>query len=73
MVQAADGRLFMLTNHSKNILVYHVSGRLLESWTLNLSGAHGLTLHQEGDGRSFCLSPMQVRGASSRLPCQVRF
>ncbi len=54
MVQAADGRLFMLTNHSKNnILVYHVSGRLLESWTLNLSGAHGLTLHREGDGQEF--------------------
>lgn len=52
MVQAADGRLFMLTNHAaNNMLVYDVEGRLLGTWTLKLSGAHGLTLHRGDDGK----------------------
>ena len=44
MVQVPDGRLFMLTNHKQNnMLIYDVSGKLLDSWTLGFSGAHGLT------------------------------
>ena len=43
------GNLVMLTDHPKNnVLVYDKSGKLVESWTLNLEGAHGLTLHNEG-------------------------
>ena len=54
MVQAADGRLFLLTNHARNnVLIYDVDGKLLETWTLKLGGAHGLTLHREADGREF--------------------
>ncbi len=49
MVQDAKGRLFMLTNHTKNnVLIYDRSGKVLDTWTLNASGAHGLTITQEG-------------------------
>lgn len=54
MVQSADGRLFLLTNHKlNNVLIYDVKGALLGTWTLGLGGAHGLTLHREADGREF--------------------
>ncbi|CAN5887336.1 peptidylglycine monooxygenase-like protein [soil metagenome] len=54
MVQATDGRLFLLTNHKQNnALIYDKSGTLLDWWTLGFSGAHGLTLHREADGREF--------------------
>jgi hypothetical protein len=54
MVQAGDGRLFLLTNVAQNnVLIYDVDGALLETWTLKLGGAHGLTLHREADGREF--------------------
>ncbi|MEO6245873.1 MAG: 6-bladed beta-propeller [Opitutaceae bacterium] len=45
MVQVRDGRLFLLTDNAKNnVLIYAKDGALLGSWTLNLAGAHGLTL-----------------------------
>lgn len=45
MVQAADGRLFLLTNHKQNnVLIYDVSGKLQGAWTLGFGGAHGLSL-----------------------------
>jgi hypothetical protein len=54
MVQVGDGRLFLLTNHRQNnVLIYDRNGALLEAWTLNLAGAHGLTHHREPDGREF--------------------
>ncbi|MEY4482738.1 MAG: hypothetical protein RL693_190 [Verrucomicrobiota bacterium] len=54
MVQAGDGRLFLLTNHKQNnVLIYDKAGALLDWWTLGFSGAHGLTLHRETDGREF--------------------
>lgn len=54
MIQVRDGRLFLLTNHNQNnVLIYNTSGQLLDSWTLNLGGAHGLTCHTEPDGREF--------------------
>ncbi len=46
MVQAPDGRLFLLTNHKQNnVLIYSTTGKLVGSWTLGLGGAHGLSLH----------------------------
>ncbi len=49
MVQVRDGRLFMLTNHTRNnILIYNRSGKVLDTWTIGASGAHGLTLSDEG-------------------------
>lgn len=51
MVQTADGRLFLLTNHTKNnVLVFDTQGKLLEAWTLGMPGAHGLTLARSADG-----------------------
>lgn len=48
MVQVRDGRLFLLTDHARNnILIYAKDGTLLGTWTLNLTGAHGLTLTME--------------------------
>jgi hypothetical protein len=47
MVQAADGCLFLLTNHKQNnVLIYNTAGKLLDAWTLQLGGAHGLSLHR---------------------------
>ncbi len=54
MVQVSDGRLFLLTNQPlNNILIYSVAGKLLETWTVNFRGAHGLTLHKEASGKEF--------------------
>ena len=51
MVMDKKGRLFLLTDHPKNnMLIYNTSGKLQGHWTLDLPGAHGLTLHDEGDG-----------------------
>jgi len=53
MVMDRQGRLLMLTDHRKNnMLIYDTSGKLLGNWTLDLPGAHGLTIHNEG-GKEF--------------------
>ena len=50
MVMDARGRLILLTNHEKNnVIIYDRSGKVTDTWTLDLPGAHGLTLAQEGD------------------------
>ena len=49
MVQDSRGRLLLLTNHTKNnMIIYDRSGKVLDTWTGNWPGAHGLTLHDEG-------------------------
>ncbi len=49
MVMDSQGRLILLTDHPQNnILIYDKSGKLLDSWTLGYTGAHGLSIHQEG-------------------------
>jgi hypothetical protein len=54
MVQAGDGRLFMLTNHKQNnMLIYAKDGTLQGWWTLGFGGAHGLTLNREAGGQEF--------------------
>ncbi|SNY95474.1 6-bladed beta-propeller [Flagellimonas pacifica] len=48
MVQDSKGRIILLTNHTKNnVLFYDKSGKLLHSWGHEYPGAHGLTLHNE--------------------------
>ncbi len=48
MVQDSQGRILMLTNHTKNnVIVYDRSGKLLEVWGTDYPGAHGLTLNVE--------------------------
>ena len=50
MVQDSKGRLILLTNHTKNnVIIYDKSGKVIKTWTLDLPGAHGLTISQEGD------------------------
>ncbi|WP_404307449.1 NHL repeat-containing protein [Neorhodopirellula lusitana] len=50
MVQASDGRLFLVTNHRKNnILVFGSDGNVIDSWTLNSSSGHGLTIAAGSD------------------------
>ncbi|EPR69854.1 hypothetical protein [Cyclobacterium qasimii] len=49
MVLDKNNRLILLTDHPKNnILIYDTSGNILDTWTLNFSGAHGLTISEEG-------------------------
>lgn len=49
MVQDAKGRIFLLTNETRNnILIYDKSGKLLDAWGTTYPGAHGLTLSNEG-------------------------
>lgn len=48
MVQDKRGRIFLLTNETKNnILIYDTKGQLLDSWGNAFPGAHGLTIHDE--------------------------
>lgn len=50
MVQDAQGRLILATDHVKNnIIIYDRSGKVLDTWTLDLIGAHGLTIATEGE------------------------
>ncbi len=49
MVQDSQGRIVLLTNETKNnIIIYDKSGKLLDKWSNNYRGAHGLTLWNEG-------------------------
>ncbi len=49
MVQDSKGRLILLTNETiNNVLIYDRSGKVLNTWTLDLPGAHGLTIADEG-------------------------
>ena len=58
MVIDSRNRLYMTTTHVKNnILVYNRDGKVLDSYNLNLPGAHGLTLSNEG-GMNFYMSPI---------------
>jgi peptidylamidoglycolate lyase len=44
MIQDRKGRIFLLTNETRNnILIYDRSGKLLDSWGHDFPGGHGLT------------------------------
>lgn len=48
MVQDKKGRIFLLTNETKNnVLIYDTKGQVLDAWGHKFPGAHGLTLHDE--------------------------
>lgn len=48
MVQDAKGRIYLLTNETKNnVLVYNTSGKLLNNWGTEFPGAHGLSIADE--------------------------
>ncbi|MEI6872849.1 MAG: 6-bladed beta-propeller [Verrucomicrobiota bacterium] len=72
MVQVRDGRLFLLTDQVRNnVLIYAKSGQLLGSWTLKLSGAHGLTLTTEGDREVLWIVDFKGRVLKSTLEGEV--
>lgn len=49
MVQDNQGRLILLTNETKNnVIFYNRSGKILKTWGHDFPGAHGLTIHDEG-------------------------
>lgn len=49
MVMDKKKRMIMVTDEPKNnILIYDQSGKMLDSWTLNLPAAHGLSICEEG-------------------------
>ena len=53
MVQDSQGRIILLTNHTKNnVIIYDKSGKLLEVWGTTYPGAHGLSLNVE-NGEDF--------------------
>lgn len=53
MVIDGKNRLILLTNvPTNNVMIYDKSGKLLGNWTLQLPGAHGLTIHNE-NGEEF--------------------
>src|ERR1700712_366782 len=55
MVMDSKGRLFMLTNETRNnILIYNRDGKLTGSWGKTYPGGHGLTLSNE-NGEAFLL------------------
>jgi peptidylamidoglycolate lyase len=48
MVQDKKGRIFLLTNETKNnVIIYNKKGKLLGTWGTEYPGAHGLTLFNE--------------------------
>ena len=49
MVQDSEGRLILLTNETKNnVIFYDRSGKVIKTWGNEFVGAHGLTLSEEG-------------------------
>lgn len=50
MVMDKQGRIYMTTDDIRNnILVFSKDGKVLNAWGHEYPGAHGLTLHDEGD------------------------
>ena len=50
MVQDRSGRLFMIGDETQNnILIYDLSGRILDTWGGEYPYGHGLTLWEEGE------------------------
>jgi hypothetical protein len=48
MVQDKHHRIILLTNETKNnVMFYNTKGKLLQTWGHQFPGAHGLTLHNE--------------------------
>lgn len=57
MVQVKDGRIFLLTNHTKNnVIIYDKAGKLLGKWGTEYPGAHGFTLAVEDGTEVFYLT-----------------
>ncbi|BCU78732.1 peptidylglycine monooxygenase [Luteolibacter sp. LG18] len=54
MIQTKDGRIFLLTNETKNnVIIYDKAGKLLGKWGTEWPGAHGFTLLVENGEEYF--------------------
>ncbi|MEL6140840.1 MAG: 6-bladed beta-propeller [Bacteroidota bacterium] len=52
MVMDDQGRLILTTTERRNnVLIFNKDGKVVESWTLGLTGAHGLTIVGEGSSQ----------------------
>lgn len=57
MLQTKDGRIFLLTNHTKNnVIIYDRDGKLLGKWGTEFPGAHGFTLLVENGEELFYIT-----------------
>ena len=57
MIQTKDGRIFLLTNHTKNnVIIYDRGGKLLGKWGTEFPGAHGFTLLVENGEEFFYIT-----------------
>jgi hypothetical protein len=52
MVQAGDGRLYLITNHKQNnVLVFDTAGKVVDAWSVGMGAGHGLSLERGADGK----------------------
>lgn len=75
MVMDAQGRLIMLTDHPQNnILIFNKSGEVVESWTLGLETAHGLSLASDENGEFLLITDFESgRVIKTKLSGEVIF
>ena len=60
MLQTKDGRIYLLTNHTRNnVIIYDRSGKLLGKWGTEFPGAHGFTLLVENGAEFFYITDYQ--------------
>ncbi len=73
MVMDSQQRLYLLTDDPhNNVIVLDVQGKVLNSWTLHSTGAHGLTLVREGDEEFLWIcDPYQARVVKATLSGNV--
>lgn len=61
MVMDSKGRLIMITDHPKNnIVIYDKSGKLIESWSIELTGGHGLSIINEGGDDILFITDIEI-------------
>jgi hypothetical protein len=61
IVQARDGRVILLTDHTaNNVIVYDKSGRMLAKWGERFPGAHGLTIVEEDDREVLFITDLRL-------------
>lgn len=57
MIQVKDGRIFLLTNETRNnVVIYDKAGKSLGKWGTEFPGAHGFTLAEEDGEEVFYIT-----------------
>lgn len=61
MVADAQGRIYLLTDHtSNNVIVYDKEGQLIAKWGNHFPGAHGLEIVNEGEREVLFITDLNV-------------